>query len=58
MQYEDFYALELEAEMRDEEEVWTNMEDEMYLDMVTAWEKDFQDKDFLEDLKLRKEYRW
>lgn len=58
MQYEDFYILELEAEIRDEEEVWTNMEDEMHLDMVTAWEKDFQDKDFLEDLKLRKEYKW
>lgn len=58
MQYEDFYAIEMEAEMREQEEVWRTVQDEMDLKMIRAWERDFQNRDFVEDLKLRKEYRW
>lgn len=44
MQYEDFYALELEAEAIEADEVWFNTEDEMYLEMIEEWEKNFQDR--------------
>lgn len=58
MQYEDFYALEMEAEMREQEEVWKTIQDEMDLKMIRAWECDFQNRDFVEDLKLRKGRKW
>lgn len=58
MQYEDFYALEMEAEMREQEEVWRTVQDEMDLKMIRAWERDFQNRDLVEDLKLRKECKW
>lgn len=44
MQYEDFYALELEAEMIEADERWFTTEDEMYLEMIEEWERDFQNR--------------
>ena len=43
MQYEDYYALELDAEMREMEEMWLNEQDEMYLDMIEEWERNFKE---------------
>ena len=46
MQYEDYYALELDAEMREMEEMWLNEQDEMYLDMIEEWERNFKERDW------------
>lgn len=44
MQYEDFYALELEAEMIDADEKWLTEQDEMYLEMIEEWERLYADR--------------
>ena len=44
MQYEDFQALELEAQMIEEEENWLSFEDERCLAMVEEWEKHEADR--------------
>lgn len=57
MQYEDFYALELEAEMREQEECWRTQEDELYLKLVEEWEHKHKDSDYMLDKKLRKSWK-
>ena len=57
MQYEDFQAIEDEIESREMEEMWLNEQDEMYIDLITEWERNDQNRSFWLDSQLKANYR-